>query len=120
MMRNYIHISTKDVKQIIQATFPGYRKRKVTLVVTDSVTFTDLNWSGGTRSQYRACDIDGHPLDLKHNLSGPPPWDNPFEGLKIDLPESAVIVKGGHFCGKPSTLYIYVHPNNIPKQLKED
>lgn len=116
---NRIELKAKDVKPLINATFPKYRKRKVIIRVTDKVKFYDLNWSGGTRSEYRACTVAGKPIDNRVDMSRPAPWNNPYEGLEIDLPKDAVIVEGGYFCGKPRTLYINVHPDNMPKLLAE-
>ena len=111
-----ITIKAKDVKDIIKATFPDYRKRNV-FISTGDVTLHDLNWSGGTRSEYRACSLDGKSIDSKYNMSTPAPWNNQFEGLKIDVPENVAIVAGGYFCGKTRTLTITVHPNNMPKLI---
>lgn len=114
---SYVTVNAKEVKEIIQATFPGYKKHKAVIVPGEKVTFYDLNWSGGTRNEYRACTIDGRPLDNAYNMSAPAPWNNPFEGKEIAIPENMVVVQGGHFCGKTSTLFIHVHPANMPKLL---
>lgn len=116
---NYLTIKAKEVKHIINATFPNYRKRDVTVWPKTQVTFRDLNWSGGTRAEYRACTIDGKPLDNKVDMSKDAPWNNPYEGLTVDLPVGAVIVEGGFFCGKASKLSIFVHPDNMPKFITE-
>ena len=116
---NTIEVKAKDLKPIIKATFPNYRKRLVYIKPTTKVTFHGLNWSGGSRSEYRACTVYGKPLPNKVDMSIPAPWNNPYEGLSVDLPPEAVIVEGGHFCGKTSTLRINVHPDNIPKLLPE-
>jgi len=107
-------VKSKDLKPIIKATFPDYRKRDVYVSQSDKVTIQDVNWSGGTRSIYRACTIEGRPLDTKVNMGGPAPWNNPFEGLEINIPPGMVVVQGGHFCGKVATLYITVNPESFP------
>jgi len=114
-----IKAKTKDVKQIVKATFPNYRKRAVLIQPTTKVTFHGLNWSGGSRSEYRACTVDGKPLPNKVDMGKPAPWNNQYKGAEIDLPPGAVIVKGGCFCGKPATLVLYVHPDNMPKLLTD-
>jgi len=114
---NYLTVSTKDVRHIVKATFPSYKRRQVVIKTSETVTFHDLNWSGGSRSEYRACSVDGKPIDSRVNMNGPAPWANPFEGKQITLPVGAVIVEGGYFCGKTSMLYIHVHPENMPKFL---
>jgi hypothetical protein len=113
----YITVKTKDIKPIIQATFPNYRKREVIIEVTEKVTFHNLNWSGGTRSEYRACDIAGNSIGNKVNINKPSPWNNPYEGKEISLPEHAVIVEAGFFCGKEVKAMVYIHPANMPKLL---
>lgn len=105
------------VRRIVLAAFPDYRRPKVTVVQTDSVTFHDLNWSGGTRSEYRfvdsstfTCEGDTSHWSAKH------PTDNAAEGKTVKFPEGIVVVRGGVFCGKTSMLYIYAHEATI-KQM---
>jgi len=114
---NYITVKSKDLKPIIQATFPGYKKHNVIVNSTTTVTFGGLNWGGGSRSEYRACTVTGEKIENKINMNAPAPWMNPFEGKTISLPVDAVIVEGGYFCGKVSTLFVNVHPDNLPKFL---
>jgi hypothetical protein len=112
-----MEVKSKDVKEIIKATFKDYRKRKVWVTPTTKVKFWGVNWSGGSVSFYRACTIDGKPL-VGPDMSLAAPWDNPYEGLEVDLPKGAVIVKGGFFCGKPSQITLYVHPDNMPRMIE--
>jgi hypothetical protein len=110
-------VKAKDVRSIIRATFPNYRKRDVYLVPGTKVGFYNLNWEGGSRSVYRACTIEGQPLVGGGQMNAPAPWANAYEGLEVDLPKGAIIVEGGHFCGKESALRIHVHPENMPKLI---
>jgi len=112
-----IRAKTKEVKGIVLATFPDYKRRDVVIQPTETITFHDLNWSGGTKSEYRACTVDGRSITGKYDMGAPAPWNNPFEGKSISIPEGAVIVEGGYFCGKPRILHIYVNPANMPKML---
>ena len=105
-------VATKHLKSIVNATFPDYRKRSVFLKVAEKTTISDVNWSGGTKSEYRACTIDGNPLETKVNMGLLPPWENPYEGLVINIPPGMVVVQGGHFCGKKATLFITVNPSD--------
>ena len=107
-------IASKQLKSIIKATFPDYRKRTVYVQSSDKGRISDVNWSGGTRKEYRACTIDGRPLQNQVDMHGPAPWDNPFEGLEINIPPGMVMVEGGHFCGKVATLFITVNPVDLP------
>jgi len=112
-----IKMKAKEVKAIIAATFPDYKKHDVYVGAAEKVTLHDLNWSGGSRSEYRACTIDGKPTENKYAaaMHVPAPWDNMFEGKTVDVPEGFVIVRGGYFCGKTATLFINVNPANMPK-----
>jgi hypothetical protein len=108
----------KNFRAIIDATFPDNKKRTVRVVAQEQVTFYGLNWSGGSKNEYRACTIDGRPIESKYDMSAPAPWNNPFEGKTVSIPVDAVIVFGGFFCGKRRQLTIYVHPQNMPKWIE--
>ena len=111
-------IKTKEVKEIIKATFPNYNKRNVVIVNKEEVELYNLNWSGGTRNEYKACTITGATLNnCKVNLSSCPPWANPFEGQKVSLPKNVLIVQNTFFQGQLATLTIYANPCNMPKVL---
>ena len=114
-----LEFKTKDLKPLIKATFPKYRKRKVYVRASTKIMFYDLNWSGGTKSEYRACTIAGKPIQSNVNMGLPAPWNNPYEGLEIDIPLGAVIAEGGYFCGKERVITFHVHPDNMPKVLNE-
>ena len=109
-----IRLKTKEVRHIVDATFPDYRKREVVIDACESVIFHDLNWSGGTKSEYRACAIDGTSNGQRLNMGRPAPWDNPYEGLTVNIPVDCIVAQCGYFCGKPGTLYLHVNPANMP------
>jgi hypothetical protein len=111
------YVKTKDVAQIVRATFPEYRKKQVAIWPGETVTFHDVNWSGGTKSEYRACTLDGKDARSGPDMGYAPPWANPFEGKSVEIPRGYCVVKGGHFCGKTATLYIHVHPADMPALL---
>jgi hypothetical protein len=117
-MSSSIKIEAKRVRNIIEATFPDNHKRSV-YVNVGSVYLCGLNWSGGTKREYRACTIDGKAIENKYDMGAPAPWNNPFEGKRIDVPEGVAVVEGGYFCGKKSTLRITVNAANMPKLLPE-
>ncbi len=107
----------KEFKQILANTIGDYRKREVTIVVCESFTVSDLNWSGGTRSEYRACSPNGNfagSLDRYNHMA---PWDNVAEGKSLPTVPGVVVVRSGYFCGKTSQATIYVHPTDMPKLL---
>lgn len=95
--------------------FPGYRKRVVNVVPTTRVTVCDLNWSGGTRSEYFGITFSGLAFDVRSMSSWntPAPWNNAREGTTVNLAPGTAMVRTGYFCGKESTLTIYVHPSDL-------
>lgn len=106
-----------SIAAIVRATFPNYRRKTVRLHTTSSVTLQDLNWSGGTRSEYKACKLDGTLTggsDRYHQIA---PWENPAEGMTLPIPAGMIMVRGGHFCGKESQLSLYVNPADMPRYL---
>lgn len=108
----------KNVKPLIQATFPEYSGRKVNVVFTTKVQFYDLNWDGGTHNAYAAIKADGTRPNLR-GMNARAPWDNPFEGLTVDLPADLVIVCRSYFCGHDTGITIYANPVYAPKWLPE-
>ena len=112
-----MRVKTKEVRRIVDATFPDYRKREVIIEAGESVTFYDLNWSGGTKNEYRACAFDGTTNDRRLDMGRPAPWVNPCEGLTVQIPRDCLVVEGGYFCGQEKTLQILVNPANMPKFL---
>jgi hypothetical protein len=111
-----ITVDTKQVADIAKRF--NYRKKKVSVCATKSVTLCDLNWSGGTKSEYHAVGLNSGKI-VSPKLDGPAPWDNRTEGATIALPVDVIIVRTGWFCGKPSTMTIYVRPENMPALIGE-
>jgi hypothetical protein len=108
-----IHVKPEDVALIISATFPDYTGKKVRVTGTESVTLHNLEWSGGSRSLYRACTIDGVTLGaVAHGHI-----DNPAEGAKTSIALGCAIVEHITFCGRDLGLRIYVRPDDMPKNL---
>jgi hypothetical protein len=117
-MNEQIKLTRKIAKPVLDATFPEYNGRKIKVEFAKTLTFYDLNWSGGTRNKYVAIRSDG----LKLNLIAPAPWDNPYEDLKVDIPADVIVVKHAHFCGKDCGITIYVNPDSadlVRKQIGE-
>ena len=107
-----------SLRAIVQGTFPDYRKHKVFIHAAESVTLLDLNWSGGTRCEYAACKVDGGFIGNTDRFHEYAPWDSrQVEGLQVPIPPGAIVVRGGYFCGKASTLALYVNPADMPRLL---
>lgn len=114
---NSIERPAKEFAKILRATCGNYRKRNVLIQAAETVHVYDLNWSGGTRSEYRACTIDGQFLGGLDKYNAMAPWANPAEGQMLPTVQGAVVVRSGFFCGKESIATIYVHPSDMPKLL---
>lgn len=105
------------IAAIVRATFPDYRRKAVTIQADSSVTLHDLNWSGGTRNDYRACTVEGEFAGSTARYSQCAPWRNPAEGAEMPIPVGMIVVRGGTFCGKPSMLSLHINPADMPKYL---
>jgi hypothetical protein len=113
-----IKVKKADVARIIAATFPDYRGQKISVRPATSESLQDLNWSGGSRSQYRACTLDGRALGTSAEYHTYAPWDNrQVEGQSVPIPPGSVMVRHSIFCGKDTGLTITCHPDDMPKLL---
>jgi hypothetical protein len=112
-------VARKDVRAIIDATYPEYKGRKIHLIPTNSVVFNGLNWCEGSRNTYRTCTIDGDQLNGAGRFNACPPWANALEGKTLPLPPGHVCVEHTIFCGKDLGLRIYVNITDMPKWFPE-
>lgn len=107
----YKHIGIMDAKPFRSILPTYYRKHKVIVVLSDTVTLSGLNWDGGSRTSYTALTLAGGRVtgntDRYHMMA---PWNNPAEGARMPLPSGYVVLAGGTFCGKPSTMTVYINP----------
>lgn len=110
-----IKLNTAQARPIVKATFPDYRGRKFSLEFTDRVCFYNVNWSGGSKNEYRLVNIDGRVGSLIGVNAAP--WDNPVEGQTMDLMPDVLVVKHVYFCGKDLGITIYAHYSLAPKFL---
>lgn len=114
VMTDDIYVNASQFKDL--CAILNYRKRKVRILARESVTLQELNWSGGTINYYHAVDLITNEVSSP-DLSRPHPMDNVHEGMTVVIPEGKAVVRTGFFMGKDSTMTIYVHPNNMPKNL---
>lgn len=110
---SFIEASPKDYAAIIRATFPDYKRKSIWINPRATVTLLDLNWSGGTRKQYRACTLAGVESGSSDKFAQQAPWRNQAEGQPVEIPRGFVVVEGGTFCGKTSKLVIWCHPDDL-------
>ena len=116
-MQKELFVERTQVAAIVAGTYPDYRGNKIRVIPAETVTFQNLNWQGGTRSQYRACDLSGGPLGSLDKWNQVHPDRNAAEGGEIRLPEGAAIVEHSLFCGKDTGLRIYIRPADMPNLL---
>ncbi len=98
-------------------SFPNYRKTRVRVVVAEQTTVYDLNWSGGTKNEYHAICLETGEVKTMDAWGLPAPWNNPREGQTLEIIPGFAVAVTGHFCGKPSTMAVYVHPYNVVQFL---
>ena len=116
-MNHQIKANKAQVRAILDATFPEYRGRKFKVEFTETVTFHDTNWAGGTKNTYVAITSYGRGIA---RLNVPAPWCNTVEGETRELPLEVLIVKHCIFCGKDLGITIYAHPAHMPKWIPEE
>ncbi len=125
-----------ELKRIINAALPGYKKHKAYLSVFNPEYGLSINsyWDGGSKSTYVALDLvtlQRKPLPSSTH----PYYDVAARGIEgsndtvsVDergnitlkqLPVNVAIIQAGTFCGKPSTAHIYLNSENMPTLLQE-
>lgn len=112
-----IKAKKSEIRALLAATFPEYAGRTFKIEPAKTVTFWNLNWSGGTRSQFRACSITGQKGGTMDRYNAAAPWNNPAEGKTIELPAGAVIAEHSEFCGKDCGVTFYINPADLPALL---
>jgi len=113
-MKEPIKLRKAQVRPIVDKVFPDYRGRKFKLEFTDAVVFSDLHWDGGSRNSYGFVRADGEMAFLPASS----PWDCPFEGKKLPLPQNILVVQHTVVCGHDLGITIYAHPCWAPKLLE--
>ena len=109
-----VKLTRRQAEPILRATFPGYRGRKISVVFTEKVRFSNLYWCGGSHADYMALRSDGSVRGLQTD----DPWKDKREGSCVDLPDGVIVVKHEFFCGKDTGITIYAHPSLAPKWLE--
>jgi hypothetical protein len=125
--------STPEVKRVILAAFPDYKKRRAFLSEFYSGKNINSYWDGGSKSEYAIVELatmTRKPLPSHTH----PYFDVAARGManqetaavKSDhvgnlelqiLPEGFALVEAGYFCGKPATAHVYLNSANLTKML---
>ena len=82
---------------------------------TETVTFSDVHWGGGTKNSYGFVRADGEMAFLPSSAS----WDCLWEGKRLPLPPEVLVVEHTVFCGQDLGIRIYAHPCWAPRLLEE-
>lgn len=113
-MSNRFTVPAKEVKWLTSCAFSS-KKRETRIVVTETVTFQNTFWDGGSKSEYRAVKLESGEtaiLDV-----GSSPWTAIAEGKTVTLEPGFAIVEHSVFCGKEVLLTVYLHPSNVTEKL---
>ena len=116
MSYNRFYIPTKEVAGIAKQL--GYRRKKVSVVVTESVTLHTLNWDSGTRNIYHAVSLEGSNETRLASACQTHHMFNEHEGARVALRPGIAIAQTGTFMGNVSLMSLYVHPDNVPAHLE--
>lgn len=134
MMQTIELKNAPDLKRLVLAAFPDYRKKSVFLsVFGEHGVNVNSYWDGGSRSTYvlvnlatmqrKAMPTASHPyFDIaRQGMAGQETPDVAVDHVGTvtlkRLPEGIALIKGGTFCGKPATAHIRVNAANMAKYL---
>ncbi len=126
--------SAPDLKRVVTAAFPGYKKHRAYVSVFNGGVNINSYWDGGSRDEYaiveletlqrRALPTSSHPyFDVARkglvDVETAAISVNHIGGVTLKiLPEGYALVAAGTFCGKPATAHVYLNAANMPKYLK--
>jgi hypothetical protein len=112
-----LSITDSLVKRILQATYPSYRGRKITLVAQSYPLNVKSYWDGGSRSFFMFLRLDTFQAVAMPAQSA---YDAQGRGAdSVTLPEGIACVEHCIFCGKDTGIRIHVNPANITKLLPQ-
>ena len=111
-----IKIATKEIKWLTEPAF-STRKRDVRIVISESVSFFNTFWDGGSKNTYKAVQLENG--SVANLITGSSPWTAVAEGTSIKLEPGIAIVEESVFCGKTMALRVYLHPSNVTPALEE-
>jgi hypothetical protein len=102
-MSNRFTVPAKEVKWLTSCAFSS-KKRETRIVVTETVTFQNTFWDGGSKSEYRAVKLESGETAI-------------LDGKTVTLEPGFAIVEHSVFCGKEVPLTVYLHPSNVTEKL---
>jgi len=103
------------VRRIVQATYPSYRGRKVSIVPQHCPLNVRSYWEGGSRDYFVFLRLDTFAVASMPAQSA---FDKPVTGADaVTLPAGIVCVEHSIFCGKDCGIRIHVNPENLVAML---
>lgn len=108
-----------ELKRLILAADPTYKKRACTLWVGTDVRLSQTYWDGGTRFTYTAVNLDTCKVGAAPQYN-PPQFGGPAQDPRVQIPRRACIVKTGVFCGKTAQASITMHPDDVTPFLPKE
>lgn len=123
-----------ELKRIIQAAFPNYKKRTASFRVFTGKRNVNSYWDGGSRSEFVLIELAtmrrkplptaSHPF---YDISSKGLTNQKAEAIETDhvgnvylteLPPGFALVEAGTFCGKPATAHVLFNSENMPKEIE--
>jgi hypothetical protein len=122
-----------EVKAVVLAAFPGYRKQNAFLSAFGSGLSINSYWDGGSRSEFAVVELASlqrkslptrtHPCfdvavrGLANTENADVEVDHVGNVTLTRLPEGFALVAAGTFCGKAATAHVYLNPANMARLL---
>jgi hypothetical protein len=105
-----LKVRAKELKWLTSSAFAS-KKHTVTVEVSETVSFSNTFWDGGSKNLYKAVRIaDGETSSL---VVGSSPWNAVAEGKSVQLEPGIAIIEESVFCGKIMPLRVHLHPSNL-------
>jgi len=116
-----IKLRKKDIKPILEVTYPDYRGRKFSLTFQEHYYMSDY-WYGGSRTYVKALKLENGQIKIS---SPEAEAQNPYNSkahTAFDIPKNVALVEHTYFCGQDIGINIIVHPDSslLPKLLPQN
>lgn len=125
--------SAPEIKRVVCAAFPSYRKHNAFLSAFNGGVNINSYWDGGSRDEFSIVELSTlrripvpnstHPYydiasrGMANQSDGVVETDHVGNVTLNVLPEGFALVAAGTFCGKPTTAHVYLNPANLVKLL---
>jgi hypothetical protein len=104
----------KSIKQILAATYPEYKGRKISVSPATRYQLSDY-WSEGSRNYAKAYNLATGTAASPEGAVHTP--FNSAAHAEIRIPVGVLIVEHTIFCGHDCGITIYANPENLTKFL---